>query len=194
MKKKNKGAAALLLLVAAVAISVPAVVSANKANHAKPTAPVVAQTNQAKQAAPAAVEQANPVDPANQTVYENSEYGFRFTLPASWKGYTIVTGKWTGQDPADGKAIESGASIGIRHPEWTADKPRQDIPIYVFTIAQWNALQQEKFFIGAAPMGPSELTRNDKYVFALPARYNFAYPDGYQEVEDILKGDPIQPM
>ncbi|MFC4807996.1 hypothetical protein [Paenibacillus sp. GCM10023250] len=194
MKKKNKGAAAVLLLVAAVAISVPAVVSANQANHAKAVAPAVTQANQAQQSVPA-VAQANQADAtANQIVYENSEYGFRFTLPASWKGYTIVTGKWTGQDPADGKAIESGASIGIRHPEWTADKPRQDIPIYVFTIAQWNALQQEKFFIGAAPMGPSELTRNDKYVFALPARYNFAYPDGYQEVEDILNGDPIQPM
>ncbi|RAP78467.1 hypothetical protein [Paenibacillus montanisoli] len=177
MKKKNKGAAALLLLVAVVAVSVPAIVSANRANHAEQVVPIVAQANQ-----------------VHQTVYENTQYGFRFTLPDSWKGYTIVTDKWNGQDATDGKVAESGASIGIRHPEWTADKPRQDIPIYVFTIDQWNALQQEKFFIGAAPMGPSELTRNDKYVFALPARYNFAYLDGYQEVEDILKDNPIQPM
>ncbi|SFS68387.1 hypothetical protein [Paenibacillus sp. BC26] len=176
MKKKNKIAAALL--VAVVAVSVPAIVSANRAaNHAEQVVPIVAQANQVQQA-----------------VYENTQYGFRFTLPESWKGYTIITDKWTGQDVTDGKVIESGASIGIRHPEWTADKPRQDIPIYVFTIDQWNAIQQEKFFIGAAPVGPSELTRNDKYVFALPARYNFAYPEGYQEVEDILKGNPIQPM
>ncbi|NBD25003.1 hypothetical protein [Paenibacillus glycinis] len=177
MKKKNKGAAALLLLLAVVAVSVPAVVSANRANHAEQAVPVVAQTNQVE-----------------QTVYENTQYGFRFTLPDSWKGYTIVTDNWKGQDATDGKVVESGASISIRHPEWTADKPRQDIPIYVFTIDQWNALQQEKFFIGAAPMGPSELTRNDKYVFALPARYNFAYPEGYQEVEDILNANPIQPL
>ncbi|MBP3964089.1 hypothetical protein [Paenibacillus lignilyticus] len=178
MKKKNKGIAALLLLVAIVAVSVPAIVSANRANHAEQVVPIVAQANQVQESA----------------VYENTQYGFRFTLPDSWKGYTIVTDKWTGQDATDGKAVESGASIGIRHPEWTADKPRQDIPIYVFTIDQWNALQQEKFFIGAAPVGPSELTRNDKYVFALPARYNFAYLDGYQEVEDILKDNPIQPL
>lgn len=175
MNKKNKGAA--LLLLAVVAVSVPAVVSANRANHAEQAVPVVAQANQVA-----------------QTVYENTQYGFRFTLPDSWIGYTIVTNTWNGQGAADGKVVESGASIAIRHPEWTADKPRQDIPIYVFTIDQWNALQQEKFFIGAAPMGPSELTRNDKYVFALPARYNFAYLDGYQEVENILKGNPIQPL
>ncbi|SDW07805.1 hypothetical protein [Paenibacillus sp. CF384] len=176
MNKKNKRVAALLLL-AAVAVSVPAIVNANRANHAEEVVPVVAQAHQVE-----------------QTVYENTQYGFRFTLPDSWKGYTIVTDKWEGHDATDGKVIESGASISIRHPEWTADKPRQDVPIYVFTIDQWNAIQQEKMFIGAAPMRPSELTRNDKYVFALPARYNFAYLDGYQEVEDILKGNPIQPL
>ncbi|CAN7765567.1 copper amine oxidase N-terminal domain-containing protein [Paenibacillus sp. LjRoot153] len=130
-----------------------------------------------------------------QTVYENTQYGFRFTLPDSWKGYTIVTDKWEGLSAGDAQGDNvSGAKLSIRHPEWTAVKPRQDIPILVFAVDQWNELQQDKFHIGAAPIGPSELTRNDKYVFALPARYNFAYPDGYQEVEDILKSNPIQPM
>lgn len=128
-------------------------------------------------------------------VYENTQYGFRFTLPNSWKGYTIVTDKWEGLSFTDSQGesvVESGAKISIRHPEWTSEQARQDIPILVFTIDQWNELQQEKFHIGAAPIGPSELIRNDKYVFALPARYNFAYPEGYQEVEDILKSNPIQ--
>lgn len=130
-----------------------------------------------------------------QTVYENTQYGFRFTLPDSWKGYTIVTDKWEGLPVGDAQGDKvSGAELSIRHPEWTAEQPRQDIPILVFTIDQWNELQQDKFHIGAAPIGPSELTRNDKYVFALPARYNFAYPVGYQEVEDILKSNPIQPI
>ncbi|BFT70623.1 S-layer homology domain-containing protein [Paenibacillus sp. P36] len=134
---------------------------------------------------------------ADSNVYENTQYGFRFTLPDSWKGYTIVTDKWEGLSIADSQAekvLESGAKISIRHPEWTSEQPRQDIPILVFTVDQWNELQQDKFHIGAAPIGPSELTRNDKYVFALPARYNFAYPEGYQEVEDILKSNPIQPI
>nr|WP_216855636.1 S-layer homology domain-containing protein [Paenibacillus qinlingensis] len=151
-----------------------------KNNPIQPIIPVGGQTGQ-----------------VSQTVYENSQYGFRFTLPDSWKGYTIVTDKWEGLsigDPQGDKIVESGAKLNIRHPQWTAEQPRQDIPILVFTVDQWNKLQQDKFHIGAAPIGPSELTRSDKYVFALPARYNFAYPDGYQEVEDILKNNPIQPI
>lgn len=134
---------------------------------------------------------------ADSIVYENTQYGFRFTLPNSWKGYTIVTDKWQGLSIADSQVenvVESGAKISIRHPEWTSEQPRQDIPILIFTVDQWNELQQEKFHIGAAPIGPSELIRNDKYVFALPARYNFAYPEGYQEVEDIITSNPIQPI
>jgi len=43
----------------------------------------------------------------------------------------------------------------------------------VFTLSQWDSLQKYKFHIGAAPIGPSELGRNTKYIFELPARYNF---------------------
>ncbi|MGH4138240.1 YjgB family protein [Clostridium sp.] len=91
-----------------------------------------------------------------------------------------------------GKVTETGPKISIRHPQWNSKKPHQDIPIMVFTLNQWNLLQQEKFHIGAAPIGPSELGRNNSYVFALPARYNFAYPIGYQEVEEILKTHPLK--
>jgi hypothetical protein len=61
----------------------------------------------------------------------------------------------------------------------------------IFTLEQWNSLQKDKFHIGAAPINPSELARNNKYVFALPARYNFAFPKGYEEVENILSSKPI---
>jgi len=61
----------------------------------------------------------------------------------------------------------------------------------VFTIKQWTALQNDAFHIGAAPIGPSELSRNNVNVFALPARYNFAYPAGYEEVDTILQGKPL---
>jgi len=81
-----------------------------------------------------------------------------------------------------------------RHPEWKADNPRQDIPIMIFTLQQWEALQLEKFHIGAAPIGPKELGRNSKYVFALPARYNFAFPTGYEEVEKIIESQPLKPI
>lgn len=130
------------------------------------------------------------------TVYKNSRYGFQFPLPASWEGYTIVEEKWEGLsigDPQGDKVVETGPMISIRHPKWTKENPRQDIPIMVFTLAQWTSLEKEGFHIGAAPIGPKELGRNAKYVFALPARYNYAFPAGFEEVEEILKNDPLKP-
>lgn len=133
---------------------------------------------------------------AEAVTYENIEYGFTFTLPGNWKGYSIVAGQWDGASLEDGKVgqiVESGPELSIRHPEWTEAESRQDIPIMVFTIAQWDAMESGKFHIGAAPIDPSELGRNSAYVFALPARYNYAFPTGYEEVEDILKGNPLKP-
>lgn len=126
-------------------------------------------------------------------VYSNPQYGFSFALPDTWRGYTIVEDKWEGEPIGEGqKAAANGPELSIRHPQWTQSNPRQDIPIMIFTLAQWQDLQQEKFHIGAAPMGPSELGRNSQYVFALPARYNFAFPTGYEEVENILAGKPLK--
>lgn len=124
-------------------------------------------------------------------VYENTRYGFRFYLPESWKGYSIVEEQWKGTK--DGELVETGPQLLIRHPDWTTGNPRQDIPIMIFTQAQWNALQREEFFVSAAPIGPSKLGGNSVYVFALPPRYNFAFLPGYEEVEEILKGNPLWP-
>lgn len=55
-------------------------------------------------------------------------------------------------------------------------------------------MQQEKFHLGAAPVGPGEIARNSGYVFALPARYNYAFPEGYEEVEEILQNKPLRPI
>ena len=132
---------------------------------------------------------------SDSIVYKNTEFGFDFTLPATWKDYSVVTNKWEGLAVSQAQTeeeIENGPMISIRHPQWTAENPRQDIPIMIFTIEQWNSLQQEKFDIGAAPIGPTELNRNEKYVFAIPARYNFAFPAGYEEVEQILEGKPLE--
>lgn len=140
--------------------------------------------------------QAQEQEQANSIIYENSAYGFSFALPVGWKGYRVATEQWegysiesqqNGQFADTGKVTESGPIINIRHPQWTAENPRQDIPIMIFTLAQWEALQHEQFHIGAAPMGPKELGRNSKYVFALPARYNYAFPAGFEEVDAILE-------
>lgn len=135
---------------------------------------------------------------ADAVVYRNAQYGFHFSLPKSWDGYSIVTEQWegiaSGGPQGDKVVVENGPVILIRHPRWTPQKPRQDIPIMVFTLAQWESLQQGRFHIGAAPVGPTELGRNSRYVFALPARYNFAFPEGYEEVEEILKSRPLSPQ
>ncbi|SPF41243.1 Antirepressor regulating drug resistance protein (fragment) [Candidatus Desulfosporosinus infrequens] len=133
---------------------------------------------------------------SDSIVYKNTQYGFNFTLPESWKNYSIVSSQWEAlaqESQQTGKtANETGPIISIRDPQWTSKIPRQDIPIMVFTLDQWVSLQQGIFHIGAAPIGPSELGRNNSYVFALPARYNFAFPAGYEEVETILKSNPLQ--
>ncbi|MFK7695152.1 WD40/YVTN/BNR-like repeat-containing protein [Paenibacillus sp. HJGM_3] len=132
---------------------------------------------------------------ADSIVYTNAQYGFQFALPDRWKGYSIINNKWDGlaMDGDRGeKVVETGPLITIRDPRWTAQTPRQDIPIMVFTLSQWNALQQGEFHIGAAPVAPSELGRNNTYVFALPARYNFAFPPGYEEVDQIMESKPLK--
>ncbi|HEY8910524.1 MAG TPA: YjgB family protein [Desulfosporosinus sp.] len=133
---------------------------------------------------------------ANSIVYKNAEYGFNFTLPASWKGYSVVSSLWEGLamgSQQNGQTVvETGPIISIRDPKWTAQTPRQDIPIMVFTLDQWNSLQKDVFHIGAAPIGPSELGRNNSYVLALPARYNYAFSQGYKDVETILESKPLQ--
>ncbi len=124
--------------------------------------------------------------------YENKQYGFEFYLPEDWKGYSIIEEKWEGRSGAD--LVETGPQILIRNPAWTKKNPYQDIPIMVITIKQWNALQSEKFFVSAAPIGPSVLGSNSEYIFALPPRYNYAFPTGYEEVEKIMSGSPLWPI
>ena len=103
-------------------------------------------------------------------MYQNTEYGFSFSLPESWRGYSVLADEWEGFTPGGSEAVERGPLISLRHPQWTEQNQRQDIPIMVFTYDQWNALQNGEFHIGAAPVGPRELGRSSSYVFALPAR------------------------
>lgn len=128
-------------------------------------------------------------------VYKNEEYGFSFSLPPSWTGYSIINDKWEGlavEDAQELAVVETGPLLAIRHPQWKKENQRQDIPILVFTLSQWDLLQQGKYHIGAAPIGPHELARNNIYVFALPARYNYAFPTGFEEVEEILESQAIE--
>lgn len=126
--------------------------------------------------------------------YKNTQYGFSFTLPKSWENYSVVTDQWQGYLVGEQSDVapEAGPMIKIRNPHWTADKPWQDIPIMIFTPAQWDKVQKEELSVSAAPIPPSELGRNSKYIFALPARYNYAFPEGFEEVQCIIDDKPLQ--
>jgi hypothetical protein len=130
----------------------------------------------------------------DEIIYENTQYGFQFKLPETWEGYTIITDEWEADSMTESGKTEKGSMVSIRHPEWSEEDPRQDVPIMIFTLDQWNSLQSGKIHIGAAPIDPEELGRNSVYVFALPARYNYSYYTGYEEVEEILNKNSLKPM
>ena len=141
------------------------------------------------------------LSPTKAIVYSNEQYGFRLMLPPTWKGYTVLTADpWNGIrmiHAADGTTQEDpgkrehGPVLRIRNPHWTKADPHEDIPIMIFTLAQWAVVENETLITGAAPFPPSELARNARYVFALPPRYNFDYATGWKEVETILGGKPL---
>lgn len=123
--------------------------------------------------------------------YRNAKYGFFIPLADEWKGYTVLNKTWEGRPIAQGTgnqitAVIHGPLIIIRHPEWKTSAPREDMPIMVFTIAEWNLVVGEKVSLGAAPIPPSKLGENSKYILALPARYNYDFKAGWEEVDQLV--------
>ena len=59
-------------------------------------------------------------DREGATVYHNDEYGFTFSLPDSWQGFSVVSASWQGQSVENGEIIAngrrfcSGIRIGLR--------------------------------------------------------------------------------
>lgn len=123
---------------------------------------------------------------ASSSAYTNDQYGFSIALPDSWKGYTVLNSQWEGRDVASGAVTEHGPLITLRHPLWTAAAPREDMPVMVFTPAQWALVKNQTMSLGAAPIPPSMLGQNSKYILALPARYNFDNKTGFEEVDQLV--------
>lgn len=121
---------------------------------------------------------------ASLNTYQNNQYGFSIALPDSWKGYTVLNSQWTGDKASD--IIDHGSIITLRHPLWTTANPREDMPIMIFTTMQWASVQSESMYLGAAPFPPSILGQNSKYVIALPARYNYDFKIGWEEVDQLV--------
>ena len=125
--------------------------------------------------------------------YKNSKYGFTFLLPATWKGCEIVEDTWSGYiETARGEeTVERGPAIRILNPRSKESDQYGDIYIMIFTHQQWDALRKGKFVVSAAPVGPGELDRNAKYVFAESPRMINPDLEGAKEIESIMKGKPL---
>lgn len=133
---------------------------------------------------------------AAHVVYRNTQYNFCLVLPPSWRGFTVIWEKWEGdrmedpdEKPTKGSKVIEGPKLRIRNPNWTEDNPYEDIPIMIFTQAQWKLAETDEFSFSAAPIGPSKMASNERYVFALPARYNYDFATGWQEVNKLVSGD-----
>jgi hypothetical protein len=122
--------------------------------------------------------------------YHNAEFDFTFSLPARWQGYAVLMQPWVGQtySPAMDAVTtgEHGPVIVLRHPQWQATDPDQDIPIRVFTRSQWAAEKRGRFTIGAGGFD-EEIAHNAKYVFAISSRFNADDSvKGWKEAGDIV--------
>jgi hypothetical protein len=127
---------------------------------------------------------------SKKIIHINEEYGFELTLPVSWKGYSVLNQTWTGYliNEYSNSKTENGPEIVIRNPNWKENNIWQDIPIMIFTPDEWTLIQDENMAVSAAPIGPQELGRNSKYIFALPPRWVGFYDAlGQDEAQSIVK-------
>lgn len=121
------------------------------------------------------------------------QYNLTFCLPASWRGYSVSVQQLEDvrYSLAEDRQVVVGQTpmITLRHPQWRAHAPYQDIPIVVFTRAQWDALHQGELwpslFAGGVMM---ELWHSQGFVFAISSRFN-ANDEvrGWKEVTEIVE-------
>ena len=123
--------------------------------------------------------------------YVNNQYGFHFTLPNSWQDYTLILGTWNGTDIASGKQTESGPMISIRHPEWTEKNLRQDIPIMIFTLSQWEAVQNETLSVSAAPIPQASLGGIPLMFFPFPPVTTSLFQKATKKWKTLLQGNRL---
>lgn len=134
-------------------------------------------------------------------IYVNNLFGFVIGLPESWKGYAVnhikediydVTGLPADAGNGQGKTtinngvVDSFQLVEIHHPLETAKNPREDMPVMVFTHEQWANIQKGEWSVGAAPIPPTILGQNSQWIMALPARYNYDFKPGWEEVDELV--------
>jgi hypothetical protein len=124
--------------------------------------------------------------------YQDTRYGLTFFLPPTWRGCSASVQQLEDArySPAEDKEIVVGHTpmIVLRNPQWQTSAPYQDIPILVFTRAQWNALHHGELWPSLFAGGMmDELWHNQQYVFAMSSRYNAADEViGWKEVTEVV--------
>ncbi len=124
--------------------------------------------------------------------YHNPRYGLTFFLPAEWRGHSILFR----QQEAPLSSVDYQTQVGterwpvivLRHPQWRAGDPYQDIPIMVFTRTQWDANKVQRFFSSAGGYD-MEIAHNDRYVFAVSSRFNWWELKGWEEAGRIVEAN-----
>lgn len=120
-------------------------------------------------------------------VYKNDTYGFEMTFPITWKNYSAIKGYWQGNFTKE-QGMAVGPMLTFRNPNWKENEHWQDIPVMIFAYDAWELVEKEEISLGAAPVGPSEIGRNAKWIFATPARwYGFTSDKGQEEAVAIVK-------
>ncbi len=124
--------------------------------------------------------------------YRNAKYGLTFFLPASWRGYSVSIEDLEDArySPMEDRPIIIGHTpmVTFRHPQWHAGARYQDIPILVFTRAQWDALHHGELWPSRFAGGTmDELWHNRGFVFAMSSRYNWGEFAGMREVASIVE-------
>ena len=126
-------------------------------------------------------------------VFHDLPSGLAFRLPASWRGYTVLTRDWEGWTyvaESDRSFVsERGRAIVLRHPRRTRTECWQDIPILVLTRVQWDSYHRGAFAIGAGGV-QLEFSHNSNYVFTISTRFNADDSVwGWKEASDAIGGN-----
>ncbi len=121
------------------------------------------------------------------TTYTNDQYGFEMIFPSTWNDYTDSEKQWIGTDVTTGAKTEQGPLVTLYHPNYIVNGIH--IPIMIFTQQQWAKVQSETLSTSAAPIPPTKIGQNNRFVFALTPRYQnyFTSETGFVEVEAIIE-------
>lgn len=125
---------------------------------------------------------------AKRVVYVNRKYGFRLRLPDECRGFSIEPSSWNAPYRGGSRGEESGPRFIVHCP--AEDGGNENVPIMVFTRKQW--VRVDDLELSASPYGPGELGSNRRYVFALPARWEFATDLSPDEIWSICQTDAFR--